>query len=64
MEKLKCTHAISKIRSEDSDPVSETLRSVEHQTMDKFQQPSKPECYTPSSKPVRTKCLEYESSHA
>jgi hypothetical protein len=36
-----------------TDPVSETLCSLEYWTMDKVQKPSNLECYKPSSEPFR-----------
>jgi hypothetical protein len=39
----------------ETDPVSETLCSLEYQAMDKVQKPSSPKSYTPSSEPFQTK---------
>jgi hypothetical protein len=38
----------------DTDPVSETLCSLEYQTMEKVQKSNNSVCYTPSSEPFRT----------
>jgi hypothetical protein len=40
----------------ETDPLSEMLCFLKYQTMDKAQEPSNPECYTPPSKPYRI-CL-------
>jgi hypothetical protein len=46
------------LRTEE-DPVSETLCSLEYQTMEKVHTPSNSVCYTPSSEPFRFySCLE------
>jgi hypothetical protein len=36
-----------------TDPVSETMGSLQHWMMDKAQRPGNPECYTPSSETFR-----------
>jgi hypothetical protein len=46
----------------ETDPVSETLCSLEYRTVDKVQKPSNPECHTPSSEPFRI-CVENDLKH-
>jgi hypothetical protein len=50
---LRCLMGDVKHAIHCTDPVSETLCSLEYRTMDRVQELSNPECYIPSSEPIR-----------